>query len=213
MKYHCSINGTEVAESYSLDDLKGVFFSGALPPTTQVCAEGTMAWQSLASLVTPSPIHAAKPPPIPPQIPSPGSISQPPTQTRTTVPYAVKVLTTKDRAFGGKFDPEKLEAALNSYASEGWSVAGCDSAEFPGLLGARSELVTIMHRNGGRMKKYKILTQKDRFFGGKFDPERLESAINSYVPEGWQVRAVTTASFPGFGSNREEMIVVLEREI
>ena len=63
------------------------------------------------------------------------------------------------------------------------------------------------------MKKYKILTQKDRFFGGKFDPQKLEAAINSCVPEGWKVRAVTTATFPGFGSNREEMIVVLEKEI
>jgi len=124
------------------------------------------------------------------------------------------VLTSKDRAFGGKFDPQRLEGALNSYAAEGWSVAGCDSAEFPGMLGGvRSELISVMHRTGGKMKQYKILTQKDRFFGGKFDPQKLEAAINSYVPEGWKVRAVTTATFPGFGSNREEMIVVLEKEI
>lgn len=34
------------------------------------------------------------------------------------------------------------------------------------------------------MKEYKVLTQKDRFFGGKFDPEKLESAINSYASAG-----------------------------
>ena len=136
------------------------------------------------------------------------------TVASANLPYAVKVLTSKDRAFGGKFDPQRLEGALNSYAAEGWSVAGCDSAEFPGMLGGvRSELISVMHRTGGKMKKYKILTQKDRFFGGKFDPQKLEAAINSYVPEGWKVRAVTTATFPGFGSNREEMIVVLEKEI
>ena len=212
MNYYYSIDGTEVVGPHSLDDLKGEFFSGSLLPTTQVCAEGTETWQTLASLVKPPPKQAAQPPAIPQQAHRPQTTHQPTAQTRAT-PYAVKVLTTKDRAFGGKFDPEKLESALNSYASEGWSVAGCDSAEFPGLLGARSELITVMHRIGGRMKKYKILTQKDRFFGGKFDPEKLESAINSYVPEGWQVRAVTTASFPGFGSNREEMIVVLEKEV
>jgi DNA-directed RNA polymerase subunit RPC12/RpoP len=84
------------------------------------------------------------------------------------LPYAVKVLTSKDRAFGGKFDPQRLEGALNSYAAEGWSMAGCDSAEFPGMLGGvRSELISVMHGTGGKMKKYKILTQKDRFFGGK----------------------------------------------
>ena len=150
---------------------------------------------------------------IPPAIPRSADANDS-TVASANPPYAVKVLTSKDRAFGGKFDPQRLEGALNSYAAEGWSVAGCDSAEFPGMLGGvRSELISVMHRTGGKMKQYKILTQKDRFFGGKFDPQKLEAAINSYVPEGWKVRAVTTATFPGFGSNREEMIVVLEKEI
>lgn len=59
---------------------------------------------------------------------------------------------------------------------------------------------------------YKVLTQKDRFFAGKFDPEKLESAINSYAAEGWRVITATTASIPSFGGAREEIIVVLERE-
>lgn len=62
------------------------------------------------------------------------------------------------------------------------------------------------------MMQYKVLTQKDRFFAGKFDPEKLESAINSYATEGWVVKAATTATIPGFGSSREEMIVILERD-
>jgi hypothetical protein len=62
------------------------------------------------------------------------------------------------------------------------------------------------------MKEYKVMTQKDRFFAGKFDPEKLESAINSYASQGWEVKAVATASIPSFGGSREEMIVVLERE-
>lgn len=211
MSYYYSIDGTEVVGPYSLDELKNDFFSGLLPPVTQVCAEGTDTWQPITSLVKLTPEQAAQPLVVLKQTHS-SSPSQAAAQTSATL-YEVKVLTTKDRAFSGKFDPEKLESALNSYASEGWSVAGCDSAEFPGFLGARSELITVMHRLGGRMKKYKILTQKDRFFGGKFDPEKLESAINSYVPEGWRVCAVTTATFPGFGSSREEMIVVLEKEV
>lgn len=60
---------------------------------------------------------------------------------------------------------------------------------------------------------YKVLTQKDRFFAGKFDPERLEAAINSYAAEGWRVIAVTTATIPSFTGSREEMIVVLEQEL
>jgi predicted rRNA methylase YqxC with S4 and FtsJ domains len=62
------------------------------------------------------------------------------------------------------------------------------------------------------MEQYKVMTQKDRFFGGKFDPDKLENAINSYAEQGWQVVSVATASIPSFGGNREELIVVLERE-
>ena len=59
--------------------------------------------------------------------------------------------------------------------------------------------------------EYKVLTQKDKWFSGKFDPEALENAMNSYAKQGWRVLAVTTASIPGFGGNRDELIVVLER--
>jgi hypothetical protein len=62
------------------------------------------------------------------------------------------------------------------------------------------------------VKEYKVLTQKDRFFGGKFDPEKLEKAINSYAAEGWSVVSVATASIPSLTGTREEMIVVMERE-
>jgi hypothetical protein len=59
--------------------------------------------------------------------------------------------------------------------------------------------------------QYKVLTQKDRFFSGKFNPEKLEAALNSYASEGWRVVACTTGEIgSGFG-NREEMIMVLER--
>lgn len=62
------------------------------------------------------------------------------------------------------------------------------------------------------MKEYKVLTQKDRFFGGKFDPEKLEKAINSYATEGWAVISVATANIPSLTGSREELIIVMERE-
>jgi hypothetical protein len=62
------------------------------------------------------------------------------------------------------------------------------------------------------MKQYKVLTQKDRFFAGKFDPEKLESAINSYAAEGWEVVSIATASIPSITGTREEMVVVLGRD-
>lgn len=64
------------------------------------------------------------------------------------------------------------------------------------------------------MKQYKILSQKDKWFSGKFDPERLENAINSYSQQGWVVKAAFTAEIPGvMGHNREEAIIILERDI
>ncbi len=62
------------------------------------------------------------------------------------------------------------------------------------------------------MKEYKVLTQKDRFFAGKFDPEKLEQAMNSYAAQGWQVIAVATGNIPSITGAREEMIMILERE-
>jgi len=61
------------------------------------------------------------------------------------------------------------------------------------------------------MKEYKVLTQKDRFFDGKFDPEKLEKAINSYATEGWAVVSVATATITSITGNREEMVIVMER--
>lgn len=59
--------------------------------------------------------------------------------------------------------------------------------------------------------QYKVVTMKDRFFSGKFDPEKLEAMLNSYAGEGWTLKAVTTAEVPGFGNKREEIIFILER--
>jgi hypothetical protein len=59
--------------------------------------------------------------------------------------------------------------------------------------------------------EYKVMTQKDRFFSGKFNPEKLEAALNSYAGQGWRCIGVTTGEIgSGFG-NREEMIFILER--
>ena len=33
---------------------------------------------------------------------------------------------------------------------------------------------------GRLMKEYKVLTQKDRWFGGKFEPLKIEAALNAY---------------------------------
>jgi hypothetical protein len=59
--------------------------------------------------------------------------------------------------------------------------------------------------------EYKILTQKDKWFTGKFDPETLEGALNAYAAQGWRVTTIATAKMRSFSGAREEMVVVLER--
>ena len=42
--------------------------------------------------------------------------------------YEYKVLTERDKRFTGGFDPDTLEATLNSFASEGWRLVEALSA-------------------------------------------------------------------------------------
>lgn len=63
------------------------------------------------------------------------------------------------------------------------------------------------------MKEYKVLSQKDKWFSGKFDPEILEKALNSYAQQGWSLVAAFSASIPAFvGGARDEAVCILERE-
>ena len=65
--------------------------------------------------------------------------------------------------------------------------------------------------------QYKVVTMKDRFFSGKFDPQKLEGMLNAYAQERWTLKAVTTADMPAIGGlgslggSREEIIFILER--
>lgn len=61
------------------------------------------------------------------------------------------------------------------------------------------------------MYEYKVLSQKDIYFSGKFNPYLLEKAINEYAQLGWRVKAITTANINGV--NRDELLVVFERKI
>lgn len=60
------------------------------------------------------------------------------------------------------------------------------------------------------MKEYKVMTQKDKWFSGKFDPIKLEEALNSYAQQGWVLVSCATADI---GGSRQEFVAVLERNI
>lgn len=59
-----------------------------------------------------------------------------------------------------------------------------------------------------------MLSQKDKWYTGKFDPQKLEQAINAYASQGWTVKSAFSAKVPGFFGfgQREEAIIVLERD-
>ncbi len=63
------------------------------------------------------------------------------------------------------------------------------------------------------MKEYKVVTQKDKWFSGKFDPQKLEEALNSYAQQGWSLVTCATADIPGIGGTRQEFVAVLQRDI
>jgi len=77
-------------------------------------------------------------------------------------------------------------------------------------------LAAVMEQQGHRgsnssaqsNKSYKVLTQKDKWFSGKFDPDQLEKALNAYAEQGWVLKCVTTAEV---GAARDEIIMILER--
>jgi len=62
------------------------------------------------------------------------------------------------------------------------------------------------------MKEYLVLTMKDRWFSGKFDPVKLQEALNAYAQQGWVLKSTATADIPGFGGARQEFIAILERD-
>lgn len=65
-------------------------------------------------------------------------------------------------------------------------------------------------------KVYKVLTQRDEWFMGKFSPEKLEMAINFYGAQGWRVVGVATADVGAIwgslmGGQRQEIVVFMEK--
>jgi hypothetical protein len=59
--------------------------------------------------------------------------------------------------------------------------------------------------------EYKVLSQQDRRWTGKFTAENLEQTLNSYAAEGWRV----VSTFPVTGAwslSTSQVMVLLGRE-
>ena len=57
-----------------------------------------------------------------------------------------KVLSERDSRFSGNFDLDQLETALNSYAADGWRIAGGLSA-MSVWKSAKSEILVFLERD------------------------------------------------------------------
>ena len=80
-------------------------------------------------------------------------------------------------------------------------------------LNLRKGIFLFWNRKAIRMKAFKVMTQKDRAFGGKFNPEKVEEALNAMAKEGWEMSGVTSAEFPSLTGGRQELVIFLSKEI
>lgn len=63
--------------------------------------------------------------------------------------YVYKVLTERDKRLTGGFNPDTLEATLNSYASEGWRLV--DAVSIGNLMkSSKAEMIMILERPSTR---------------------------------------------------------------
>jgi len=58
------------------------------------------------------------------------------------------------------------------------------------------------------MKEYKVLTEKDSRFTGRFNAKSLEATLNSYANEGWQIVNNSIAMNSWKGSNAQVTIIL-----
>lgn len=65
------------------------------------------------------------------------------------------------------------------------------------------------------MKEYLVISQKDKWFSGRFDPELLQTLLNQRGREGWRVVSMATASRETLVSiqSKDELIILMERDV
>jgi len=60
-------------------------------------------------------------------------------------------------------------------------------------------------------REYKVLTRKNLWFTGDFNPDGLQEALNSFAQQGWTLKSTVVLGVPGPEGSRDELIVILER--
>jgi Domain of unknown function (DUF4177) len=90
-------------------------------------------------------------------------------------------------------------------------IADESPAALPPVMKPMSEMTLNPPQTG---KRYKVVTQKDKWFSGKFDPVLLEGLLNDLARDGWRVVSMVSASREGVltGGGKDELIVLLEND-
>ena len=60
-------------------------------------------------------------------------------------------------------------------------------------------------------RQYRVLTQKDQGFTGKFNPAKLEEMLNDHARQGWVLKVAVTMTMPSHTGPHEEIVMILER--
>jgi hypothetical protein len=61
------------------------------------------------------------------------------------------------------------------------------------------------------MFEYKVVSVKDKLFGNRFSPEKLEKVINTLGSDGWELIQIANSDSTGMLTNRSEMIMIFKR--
>lgn len=69
-------------------------------------------------------------------------------------------------------------------------------------------------RHERRGYEYRVVTQRDGLWSGRFDAAALTAVLNQLGRQGWRLAEIAANSIPGLlTSHREEMMLVFEREL
>jgi hypothetical protein len=94
--------------------------------------------------------------------------------------------------------------AAGAYGASGHFIRALDT----------SRPARALPRLGSRV--YKVVTQTDPWFGGQFNPVKLEEFLNELGGEGWHVVGVTSSARRSWSGSdeaeaRQEMVILFER--
>lgn len=60
--------------------------------------------------------------------------------------------------------------------------------------------------------EYKVISQRDKFWGNRYNPEEIEAHLNELGEQGWEFVLAINSDSAGVMTNRSEMIMIFKRK-